>query len=120
MRAEDVPGEWVEAAAIAIGSGTPLSYISPCDINGDEMIAAIIAAVAPLIAKAERERCAGVADKKAAGLIQAGKEMRQYFEMANGRNPAPPMDQLTYQFRTTVAEDIATDIRALGDGEVGG
>ena len=63
MKAEDVPEAWVDAAAAA---GFPeFQYTATCDINADDMWRAAIAAVAPLIAAAEREACAKLVETHA-------------------------------------------------------
>jgi hypothetical protein len=53
MKVEDVPEEWMALADTVLVPGKPLS-------KND--LRAALAAVAPMIAKAERERCAGVAE----------------------------------------------------------
>lgn len=53
MKAEDVKEMWITVAAIALGH-TPHSR---------DQVRAAIAAVAPLIVAAERERCALIADE---------------------------------------------------------
>jgi hypothetical protein len=59
MKAEDVPGEWWDAALIDYYRTEPHEGVYLA-------IRAAIAAVAPLIAKAERERCALNLDVNAA------------------------------------------------------
>lgn len=81
MRAEDVPGEWVAKALATYHQTEGSDY---------EAFAAALAAVYPLIARAERERClTAVCTRQPLG---------------------PTIDR---------AETLAA-IRALGDGEAGG
>lgn len=53
MRVEDVPGEWMEAADRVLVPGKPMTTSD---------LRKALAAVAPLIAAAERERCAREVD----------------------------------------------------------
>ena len=53
MKAEDVPAEWMAVAERDLPPGRPLNTA---------MLRAALAAVAPLIAAAEREACAAIAD----------------------------------------------------------
>lgn len=57
MRAEDVPAAWMEAADCALVPGKPMTTSD---------LRKAFAAVAPLIAAQERERCARVADETTA------------------------------------------------------
>lgn len=62
MKVEDVPDEWVDAVYSGLHqklNGGP--YMMPPDVL-DDAARAVIAAVAPLIAARERQRCAQIAD----------------------------------------------------------
>lgn len=67
---------------------------------------AALAAVAPIIAKAERERCAVVADKRA-------DEMYEIAASAQDEGDQERCERMTY--RGNGAKSAATAIRALGD-----
>lgn len=99
MRPEDVPEEIRIAAEAAYMRGDGSSPWSGA-------IAAAIAAVWPLIAAAERERCAKVAD-------EAEEKCSKAFSAATGSQPTRDAN---YQ-RSRMAFDIASAIRALPDGE---
>ena len=91
MNAEDVPAEWVKAARDGFWRGRT---------NGEAFRLAI-AAVAPLIAAQERERCAGVAE--------AAYPQPRAWAYA-------PDDELGWargEAKHEAADDIAAAIRAL-------
>jgi hypothetical protein len=67
---------------------------------------AALAAVAPLIAAQERERCAVVADKRA-------DEMYEIAASAQGEGDQERCERMTY--RGNGAKSAAAAIRALGD-----
>lgn len=97
MRAEDVPGEWVVSATKAYDadhSGYPVE---------ESAMREAIAAVAPLIARAERERCAKVA--------MAEFPPAQSYSY----DPGDEIGWAKADARTDAANDIAAAIRALGD-----
>ena len=84
-------------AAANHANGLPVAIGQPYSLPN-----AILYAVAPLIAAAERERCAKVAQDKAEGLLQAGEFL-------------PVSHRFSYQLRETDARDLAAAIRAQGD-----
>ena len=114
MKAEDVPEEWAEPVAMALSNAVckvlydtdPYTDVAVWrSISGYEMLMdrarSALAAIAPLIAAAERERAAKVAEDKAEGLLQAGEFL-------------PVSHRFSYQLRETDARDIAAAIRTQG------
>lgn len=94
MKAEDVPIEWMRAAENAWNVTHATGRTGAC-------MRAAIAAVAPLIAKAERERCANLAE--------------DYVKAIERISGLPAVGVVEAASLT-----IAAAIRALPDGEVGG
>lgn len=108
MRDEEVPDAWADAVYSVLHrklNGGP--YMMPPDVL-DEAARAALAAVAPLIAAAERERCAKVADARFAEHKKAAEEA------CFGR-PQNLVLLSVSQFRYAMAEEISAAIRAQGD-----
>lgn len=103
MNPEDVPTELVELGmkAHTLFPRLPRIPMPPFPTSDDArklLIREIIAAVAPLIAKAERERCAKVAEDRHLGWI---------FPHPDDAKPGEVCDD------ATACADIAAAIRAL-------
>lgn len=97
MRPEDVPLHWIAKAGEVASRAANRRQM---DVHHGELLACVVAAlaaVAPMIAKAERERCARVAeDYEIQKVVGEGGGMED-------------------EWAGSVAQNIAAAIRALGD-----